>query len=198
MLQYRQIDGLWGSGQLGPVGRCFEVGDQRRQRIEPGFRVAPEQPGQRGKAVLLQRIDFLVGKFRRAMPVAQPAQRSEGAIALMPPGAPCNLGHFRRGQAALALAVELRQAGKGHMADVKVQPHSDGIGRHQIVDLARLIERYLRVAGLRAHRPHHQRRAAAIAPQHLGHGVDLLGREGDHGAARRQARKFDRAGMAQR
>jgi hypothetical protein len=39
------------------------------------------------------------------------------------------------------------------MRDVQVEPHADGIGRHQIIDLARLIERHLPVARFGAERP---------------------------------------------
>ena len=93
----------------------------------------------------------------------------------MTAGAARDLGHFCGGQPPMPHAVELGKAGEGDMGDVQVQPHADGIGGDEVVDLARLIERDLGVARLRRERAHHHCRAAAEAPQHLGDGIDLVG-----------------------
>ena len=87
-------------------------------------------------------------------------------------------------QRAMHLAVELARAGEGDVVDVEIEAHADGVGRHQEIDVARLIERHLRVARARAERAQHHRRAAALAPDQLGDGIDLGGREGDDGALR--------------
>ena len=133
--------------------------------------------------MFLDGIDFLVGEHGIAR-ANHAGERAESAVALVPPGATGDLRHFRGGQPALAHPVELGEPGEGDMADIEVEPHADRVGGNDIVDLARLVERDLGIAGLRAQRPHHHRRAAAEAPQHLGNRIDLLGREGDDGAAR--------------
>ena len=110
-----------------------------------------------------------------------------GFFALVATGASGNLGHFREMQPPLALAVKFGEAGKGDMADIHVQPHADGIRRNQIINLTRLIHGDLRVARGRRQRAHDNGRTTACPPQHLGHRVDMLSREGDNGGARRQA-----------
>src|SRR3546814_12938749 len=84
----------------------------------------------------------------------RPPPRSTRADTLFPyatpfrsPGAPRDLRHFGNRQAAVPLAVELGQAGEGDVRHVKVEAHADGVGRHQIIHLARLIERDLSVSG---------------------------------------------------
>ena len=84
------------------------------------------------------------------------------------------------------------------MIEIEVQPHADRVGGYNVIDLARLEHRDLFVAGLGRERAHHHRRAAAEAPQRLGHGVNLLDAEGDHGRAFGQAREFADARVGQR
>ena len=55
------------------------------------------------------------------------------------------------------------------------------------LDVARLIERHLRVARARRQRAEHHGRAAALAADQLGDGIDLAGRERDDGRARAEA-----------
>ena len=95
-------------------------------------------------------------------------------------------------------AVELAQRGEGDVVDVHVEAHADRVGRDQVVDLAGLVHRDLGVAGARAERAQHHRGAAALAPHQLGDGVDLVGREGDDGAARGSRVSLLRAGVGQR
>ena len=97
------------------------------------------------------------------------------------------------GQAAVLVAVELAVGGEGDVVDVEVEAHADGVGGDQEVDVARLEELDLGVAGARAERAQHHRRAAALAADQLGDGVDLVGREGDDGRAARQAGDLLRA-----
>ena len=101
------------------------------------------------------------------------------------------------GQAARAAAVELGEPGEGDMDQVHVEPHADGVGRHQMIDLAGLVHLDLGIAGAGAERAHDHGAAAPLAAHHLGDAIDLGGREGDHGAARRQAGGLLRAGVAQ-
>ncbi len=166
-------------------------------RVEPRLGLAPEQVRQRGEAMLLDRVDFFLGELGAAAALAA-AERAEGAVLVMAARAAGDLRHLRRRQAPLAVAVELAEGGKSDMGDVKVQPHADRVGGDDVVDLARLEQLNLAVAGLGAERAHHHRRAAAEAAQHLGHRVDLLGRERDQRRARGQAAELGRAGVPQR
>ena len=126
------------------------------------------------------------------------AERSEGAVLLVAPGAARDLRHFGDRQAAVAAAVELLEAGEGDMGDVHVEAHADRVGGDEIIDLAALEHRDLGVAGGGRERAHDDGGAALEAAQHLGERVDLLGGEGDDRRARRQARELDAAGIAQR
>ena len=83
--------------------------------------------------------------------------------------------------------VELPQACEGDMVHIRVQPHADGVGGDQKIDLARLIQGHLGVAGAGGQAAHHHGRAAALTPDQFGDGVDPIGREGDDGAAAGQA-----------
>ncbi|QYU66739.1 glycosyltransferase [Leptolyngbya sp. 15MV] len=164
------------------------------------FGMAVHEAMRHGEPVLLDRVDFFLGKLGRppAHLAAHARQRAEGAVILVPPRAPGDLRHFRREQTPLVVPVELGQPGERHMADVKVQPHADRVGGDDIIDLARLEHRHLAVARLRAQCAHHHRRPAPEAPQHLGHGIDLLGGEGDDGAPRRHPAELARADMPER
>ncbi len=84
------------------------------------------------------------------------------------------------------------------MVHVHVQPHADGVGGDQKIDLARLEQLDLGVAGARTERAHDHGRPAPLTAQQFGDGVDLLCREGDDGAAARQAGQLLRSGVAQR
>jgi hypothetical protein len=69
--------------------------------------------------------------------------------------------------------------------DIEVEPHADRVGRHQVVDVARLVERDLGVAGAWRQRAEHDGGTAALAPDQFRDGVDLLrGECHDRGAAR--------------
>ena len=82
------------------------------------------------------------------------------------------------------------------MVQIHVEAHADGIGRDQIIDIARLVQRNLGVARARAERAHHYRRSAALAADHLGQPIDIVGRERDRGRAARQAAQFFLAAIA--
>ena len=116
----------------------------------------------------------------------------------MSSGTTRDLRHLGDREPARALAVELAQARERDMRDVHVEAHADRIGRDQIVDLAGLIHRNLRVARARRERAHHHRRAAAQPPQHLGDRVDLLRGEGDDHRALGQPRQLLRTGIGER
>ena len=68
----------------------------------------------------------------------------------------------------MAAAVEFRQAGKRDVADVEVETHADGVGRHQMLHIAVLIYLDLRIPRAGGKRAHHHRRPAFLSAQKLG------------------------------
>ncbi len=196
-LERGQVDRLGRKPQHRVVGRRLEIGDQRSQRIEARFGIAPEKMSQRGEAMLLDRIDLFLGKLGRRAMLRHARQRAESAVALVPARTSGDLRHLGRQQTAHADAVELGQPGKGDVIDIEIEPHADRVGRDDVVDLAALEERDLLVAGFGTECSHHHCRPAAKPPQHLGDGVDLVGAEGHDRAARRQARELARPDMRQ-
>ena len=92
----------------------------------------------------LNRQQFLCDHLARLA-----SDSTEGAIALMAAGPPCNLRHFGYGQASCAMSIKFGKPCKGNMLHVKIETHSDSISRHQIIDLSRLEHRHLSVARTR-------------------------------------------------
>ncbi len=131
------------------------------------------------EGVVLQRVD----QFRLERRAA--ARRSKRAVAGGAPGAAGDLREFGRIEAAELIAVIFAVGGKRDMIDVEIEPHADRIGRHQIIHVAILKHRHLRVAGARRQRAQHHRRAAMLAPDQLGDRIDLVGRERDDRGAPR-------------
>ena len=71
---------------------------------------------------------------------------AERAVVHVAAGAAGDLAKLACRQLAVHLAVEFAHSGEGHVVYVEVEPHADGIGGHQKVDVARLIERHLGIA----------------------------------------------------
>src|SRR3984885_9896212 len=115
------------------------------------------------------------------------ARYAKRAILAKSAGAPRDLGDLLRIEPALTPPVEFAQSGERDMVDIHVQSHPDRVGRNQEVDFAGLKQIDLRIARARAERPHDHRRAAALAPDEFGDGVDRIGGESDDGATPRQA-----------
>ena len=107
------------------------------------------------------------------------AGHAERAVIHVAPGAPGDLAELGRREIAVALPVEFPDAGEGHMIEIEIEAHADGVGRHQEIDVAVLIERDLGVARARAERAEHHRGAAALPPHQFGDGIDVVGREAD-------------------
>ena len=78
-----------------------------------------------------------------------PRRDSKGAIANVTPCTPGNLRKFMREQATYLTAVKLRVLCECDVIDIQIEAHADGVGRHQKVHIAGLIQFYLRVAGAR-------------------------------------------------
>ena len=158
--------------------------EARLQRLEGGeveVRVAPLQHPQGLEIVIFQGFDHL-GLEGPAAP-----RRTEGAVGEVAPGPARDLAHLRGGELAKARAVVLPVRREGDVIHVEVQAHAHRVGGDEVVDVARLVELDLRVAGARREGAQHHRRAAALAPDQFRDGVDLLGREGDDGGAPGQA-----------
>ena len=83
------------------------------------------------------------------------------------------------------------------MVDIHIQAHANGVGGDQKIHFAGLIERHLGIAGSGAERAHDHRRAAALATDQLGNGIDGVGGEGDDRAAPGQAAELLRAVIGQ-
>ena len=143
--------------------------------------IAPLQHAHRLEAVALQRLH----QFR--LERIATSGRAEGAVAGRAAGAAGDLRQLGRIELAELIAVEFAVGGKGDVIDVEIEPHADGVGGDQVIDVARLVERDLRVAGARRERAQHHRGAAALAADQFGDGVDFLGRERDDGRARAAA-----------
>ena len=185
------VDGVMALGEA-------RLGRGGAQAVKQGFdmgeievAIAPSQRLQGLEMMALNLLDHLLGQGRAF------ARHAKGAVAHAAAGAAGDLRRFLRGQLAGRMAVELVEAGKGDMVHIHVQPHADGIRRHEEIHLAVLVHLHLRVAGARAEATHHHGAAAAAAANGLGDGIDLGGGEGDDGAARRQPGKLHLAGIFQ-
>ncbi len=177
--------------KAGRRGRLQQRFQQRVDMAEVELAVAPAKMRERIEAVVLHRRGELVGE-RRA--IRRGAERAIPHPAAGPPGDLRDLG---RGQPTRPVAVELAEAGEGHMVDIHVQTHADRIRRDQKVDLLLLIQRHLGVAGAWREPSHHHRAPAPAAADQLGDRVDFPGGERDHGAARRQLGKLRRADIGE-
>ena len=174
------------------------LGRRRRQRrlqcadrgeVEIG--IAPLHDLHRLEGVRLQRLREF-GRERRTAPGG-----TEGAVAHGAAGTAGDLRQLRGAQCAELIAVELAVGRERDVIDVEIEPHADGIGRHQVIDLAGLVERDLCIARTRRQRAEHDRRAAALAANEFGDGVNFLGRERDDGRAARQPRQLLLTGKGQ-
>ncbi len=122
--------------------------------------------------------------------VAQFVNHGKAAVVLITARPACNLANLRSIQAAGLAAIELGQPSEGHMVQVHIQAHADGVCCHQIVHLASLEHGHLRVAGAGAERAQHHRCATAVAANRIRRGVDVLGRKGHHRRALGDARQL--------
>ncbi|VUD70701.1 hypothetical protein MET9862_01274 [Methylobacterium symbioticum] len=179
------------AGEPRLVRMLVEARLQGLQRIEDEIGIAPLQDAHRVEIVALQALDQLLLEGRAA------ARGAEGAVRQVAAGPAGDLAHLGRGQLAEARAVVLPVRREGDVIDVEIEPHPDRVGGDEVIHVARLIELDLRVPGAGREGAEHHRRAAALAPDQLGDGIDLLGREGDDGRAARQPRELLLAGEAQ-
>ena len=170
------------------AGRDFEAADQRIHGGEIEIGIAPLEDLVGIELVIFDPLDHVIGQRNgvRGDP--------ESAVIHIAPGATGDLRQFRDPERAMLASVEFRGGGEGHMVHIHVEAHADGVRGDEEVDIARLVESDLGVAGARAQRAHHHGRAAALTADEFGDGVNLVGGERDDGAAAGQARQFLRAG----
>src|SRR6185369_14773457 len=105
----------------------------------------------------------------------------ERAVVQITAGAAGDLGEFGGSEIAVMEAIELASGGEGDMVDIHVEAHADRVGGDDIIDIARLIERNLGVAGTRRQDTKHDGRTAALAADQFGNRIDHLSRKGDDG-----------------
>ena len=130
------------------LGRCLgERGRKRAKRGELERSVAPLQHFYGIEGVALQRLRQIVLERRAA------AGRTEGSVTHCAAGAARDLAKLRRVKFAELISVEFAVGRKGDVIDIEIEPHADRIGRDQIIAIARMIDRDLRVAGARRKRP---------------------------------------------
>ena len=139
------------------VGRLLQRGDQaRRPSRNPEPRHCAIQLFQRREAVVHDRL-ATSSSSGGASPVT-PKVPSD-----MPrPARPAIWASSFGAKSRIRRPSNLVSPAKRHVVDVEVQPHADGVGGHQIIDIAVLIQLHLRVARARAERAHDHRRAALL------------------------------------
>ena len=174
-LERGQIVAFAHAGQPVIVGPLFQRRDQPFDRSELQPAIAPLQPVHRAKLMVFNRFDHVIIQRMR---LARDAKCALGHVATR---AARDLGQLVGCQITHPRAVKLGQRGKRHMRDIKVQAHADGIGRHQIIDIAILIQFHLRIAGARAQRAHHDGRTALGPAQQLGDRIYIFNRKPDDG-----------------
>ena len=179
MVEHAQVLGDRRAGQRLMARRQRQRHLQRAERGEIELRIAPLQHLHAVEGVVLQRVDQFRLE-RRAAPGG-----AEGAVARGAAGAAGDLREFGRRQPAELVAVIFAVGGERDVIDVEIEPHADRVGGDEIIDVAVLEHRDLRVARARRQRAQHHGRAAMLAADQFGDGVDLVGRErDDRGAAR--------------
>ena len=188
VIEHAQILRDRGAGQRLVRRRQRQRHLQRAERGKIQLRIAPLQHLHAFEGVVLQRVD----QFRLERRAA--AGGAEGAVAGGAPGAAGDLREFGRIEAAELIAVIFAVGGEGDVIDVEVEPHSHRVGGDQIIDIAGLEHRHLRVAGARRQRSEHDRGAAMLALDQFGDRIDLVGRKRDDRGAPRLPRDLAVAG----
>ena len=137
--------------------------DRTLERVEARKIEADGAPLQHLHRIEVVRLDLLDQLFVERIDLAGHA---ESAVAQMASGAAGDLAELGSGEVAVLVAVELAVLREGDMVEVEIEAHADRIGGDEVVDVARLVERDLGVAGARrrARRARRRRRRAGGAP----------------------------------
>src|SRR5579872_5985865 len=142
--------------------------------------------------MIFERLDQFRFKWRAT------AGRAERAVTLIAPRPSSDLREFGGSQPSKFAAVEFLVRSEGDMLDVEIEPHADCVGRHDVVDVAVLIEIDLRVSRARRKRAKNHRGAAVLTAEKLGDFVNVLRRKSDDSGTSRQARKLSFADVDKR
>ena len=161
------------------------------QRAEVELAVAPLQHAHGIEIVALEALHHL------GLEGIGLAGHAEGAVIHVAAGTARHLAEFRRIELAILKAVEFARRGEGHMVHIHVKAHAHGIGGHDVIDVTRLIQCHLRIAGAWAECPKHHGGTAVLAANEFCRGIDHVGREGDDGRAAGQARELLLASVEQ-
>jgi len=137
------------------------------------FCVAPLQRLDRLERVAFERLREFRLEWRTS------SRRTKGSITRGTARAPGDLRQFGRIELAELIAIEFPVGSKGDMIDIEIESHTDRIGGDEIFDIAGLIELDLSVSCARGQRAEHDCRAASLAADQLGDGIDLFGRKRD-------------------
>ena len=143
MIEHQDVFGDWRARQRA-LGRRHR--QRRLQRADGGkieIGVTPLDELHRLECVGFERLHQF-GLERWAT-----AAGAEGAVAGGASGAAGNLRKFGGVELAELITVEFTIRCERNMIDIEIESHADRVGRHQIIDLARLIELDLRVARAR-------------------------------------------------
>ena len=155
-------------------GWCLQRPDQPINGSKLQGMIAPDQFLERGKPVIHDRAGHIFLQSR-GIP-GDP----KCAVLLSAPSPPRDLCQFIGRQGPHPTAIKFRQAGKGNVINIKVQPHPDRICRNQKIDLALLIHRHLRIACARRQRPHNNRSPAALPSNKLCNRIDVFNGKSDN------------------
>ena len=137
------IDRVADLDQAVQLRRRVETGGQRLDVGKVELAVAPAQGLERREGAVLDRLDLARLEWLAAI---GGAERASGHVS---PGPAGDLRHLRHAQAAMLRAVELGELGEGDVGHVHVEAHADGVGGHQMLDLAGLVHRERGVARAR-------------------------------------------------
>ncbi len=140
MIEHALILGDRRAGQRLVPRRQRQRDLQRPERGKIQLRVAPLQHFDAVEGVVLQRVH----QFRLERRAA--SRRAKGAVARGAAGAARDLRELRRVEPAELIAVIFAVGGKRDVIDVEVQPHADGVGGDEIIDVAVLEHLDLRIA----------------------------------------------------
>jgi len=171
-------------GQTGHIGNRVQALAQRIKGTRVEIARPPLQDLDRVESVGFERLDQGIGK-RFGAP-----RHAERAVLHVASGPSGNLSQFAWRQITELITVIFAAGRERHMIDIEIEPHSDGIGCNQEIDITGLIEFDLGIAGARTERAHHHGRAAALTAHQFGNRVDLVGRERHDGGTGRQSGDF--------
>jgi hypothetical protein len=189
--QGRHVVGLAGAHEVGVLARRLEAGEERLDRAEVEAAVAPLELAQRR-----ERVASIASTTSASRPGTSPVTPKVPSVVKRP---------ARPAIWASSFGVRWRWRRPSNL--VTPEKATWAMSRLRPMPIASVATRWstspfwksatwaLRVRG--RERAHHHRGAALLAADQLGDGVDVLDREADDGAARRQAADLARTGVGE-